>query len=66
MNKRCGADYGHFGKLCRKKASTRRRVWRFGRGKEPAIVHEWLYLCPKDANIYDDIQEEGRAEAAGS
>ena len=62
----CTADYTRYGVECGKPSVTRRRVWRFGGASEKPIVKEWFYLCADDAQIYDDIQSEGRAEAAGS
>ena len=51
---------------CRRKATTTRKEWRFGRKGEPPIVSIVIHFCARCATAYDEGQAEMAAEAAVS
>jgi hypothetical protein len=51
---------------CQGQAIEQRDDFRFGKDGEQAVVSIVIHLCENCAAIYDDIQDEGRAEAAAS
>lgn len=64
----CKADYKVYGQGCGKPATTSRPTWRFGDESkgESTIVDIQYHLCAECAELWDEMQAEGEAEARAS